>query len=427
MLYFHYNIDFPAKGGKWKGIVMKERLKEYAGLIIRVGANVQKGQTVVISCSVNNAFFARLLAEEAYNAGARETVIRWRDDELSRMKYLRADSGVFDEVPKWLVTQCYEYAEKRAALIGILDDDPELLNGVDPDRIQRYGRAAGTALKEYQNQQMRNEFPWCGVSIPSPAWAKKVFPNDTEELAVEKLWDAILKSVHVGGGKAVDIWREKVETMSRRAAMLTEYNFSKLIYKNSLGTDLTVGLPDGHKWVACGEKAKTGVNFVANMPTEEIFTLPNRTAVNGTLCSSLPLSLNGNLVRDIIFTLKDGKITDAKASSGLDFLTKELDMDEGARYLGEVALVPYHSPINDMNILFYNTLFDENASCHFAFGKAYPAFIDENLSEEDMAARGANDSLTHTDFMVGTEDLSIVGVTADGKEIPVFVNGDFAF
>jgi aminopeptidase len=406
---------------------MQDRFKEYASLIVRVGGNVQPGQTAVVSGSVDNAWFARLIAEECYNAGAREVVLRWRDDETTRMKYFRAADGVFDAVPQWMVEFFNGYAKDRAAMIAIIDDDPEMLSGVDPDRIQRYGRASGEALKDYYNASMNNEFQWCGVSIPSPVWAKKVFPGVSEEEAVQKLWDAILKAVHVGNGNAVEVWRDKVATMAQRAKMLTEYDFAALRFQNALGTDLTVGLPEGHKWVSCGEKAKTGANFVANMPTEEIFTLPKRDSANGILCSSMPLSLNGNMVEDIVFTVKDGKITDAKASKGLDVLEKELDLDEGARFLGEIALVPYDSPIREMGVLFYNTLFDENASCHFAFGKAYPAFLDGDLTEEEKKARGANDSFTHVDFMVGTKDLSITGVTKDGKEIPVFVNGNFAF
>jgi len=405
---------------------MDQRFKEYASLIVRVGANVQKGQTVVVSGSVDNAWFVRLLSEECYEAGAREVVVRWKDDAMTRMKFLRADGAVFDTVPKWMAEFFNGYGKERAALIGISDDDPELLNGVDSGRIQRWGRASGAALKEYHDAQMGNDFQWCGVSIPSPAWAKKVFPDAGEEEAMRKLWDAILKAVHVKDGKAVDIWREKVASMARRAKRLTDYNFEKLRFKNSLGTDLEIGLPDGHKWVSCGEKAKTGANFVANMPTEEIFTLPKKDTANGVICSSMPLSLNGNLINDIVFTLKDGRITGATASGGLDILEKELDLDEGARYLGEVALVPYDSPINKMNILFYNTLFDENASCHFAFGKAYPAFLDSTLTEAKQKELGANDSFTHVDFMVGTEDLSVTGVTKDGEEIPVFVNGNFA-
>jgi aminopeptidase len=408
---------------------MQAKLKEYAKLIVEVGANVQKGQTLIVACPVECAYFGRMIVEAAYDAGAREVVMRWSDDALSRMRCLRADDAVFDEVPEWLKTFYYGYAEKKAALIAIAADDPENLKGVDPSRLQRAAIASGKIFKEYSDMQMRGDFPWCVVSIPIPTWASKVFPGESAEQAVEKLWDAIFASVHVdGGGRAVAKWEEHLVTMDRRAKILNDYNFAKLVFKNSLGTNLTAELPENHKWVGVGEIAGTGARFVANMPSEELFTLPKKTGVNGTLCSSIPLSLKGNLVKDIKFTVRDGKIIEATASEGLDILLGELDIDEGARYFGEIALVPHKSPISDMGILFYNTLFDENASCHFAFGKAYPAFHDaKEISEEEQKARGANDSFTHVDFMVGTPDLSITGITHDGKEIPVFVDGNFVF
>jgi len=406
---------------------MQAKLKEYAKLIVEVGANVQKGQTLVIACPVECAPFGRMLAEAAYDAGTREVVMRWGDDQLSRMKGLRAEDSVFDNVPEWLKTFYYEYAGKKAALIAVAADDPENMKGVDPDRLQRYAKASGKALKEYSDMQMRGDFPWCVAAMPIPSWASKVFPGDDN--AVEKLWDAIFASVRVdGSGGAVALWEEHLAAMDRRAQILNGHNFAKLVFKNSLGTDLTAELPEKHQWVGVGEMAGTGVRFVANMPSEEIFTLPKKTGVNGTLCSSIPLSLKGHLVKDIVFTVKDGKIVNATASEGLDILLKSLDLDEGARYFGEIALVPHKSPISDMGILFYNTLFDENASCHFAFGKAYPAFTDaKDITDEEKAARGANDSFTHVDFMVGTPDLSITGVTFDGKEVPVFVDGNWAF
>jgi aminopeptidase len=279
------------------------------------------------------------------------------------------------------------------------------------------------------DMQMRNDFAWCLVSIPTPAWALKVFPGLSQEAAVEKLWEAIFEAVRVkGDGGAVRRWEEHAANLNKRADILNEHNFSRLVYKNSLGTDLSVELPEKHKWNCCGEKAGTGAAFVANMPTEEIFTLPKKNGVNGLVCSSMPLSLDGSLVKDIKLTLKEGKITEAKASEGLETLTKKLEVDDGAKYLGEVALVPHKSPISDMGILFYNTLFDENASCHFAFGKAYPCFKDAETAEaEEMEKRGMNDSVVHVDFMVGTPGLSIKGITRDGREVPVFTEGNFAF
>ena len=408
---------------------MQNKLSEYAKVIVQVGANVQKGQTLVIACPVECAEFGHLIAEEAYNAGAREVVMRWVDDLLARMKYLRADDAVFDDMPEWFRMFFYEYADKKAALVTISASDPEYLKGVDPDRLRRYAIVSGRELKGFRDMQMRNDFPWCVVSIPTTVWATKVFPGVSDEEAVGKLWDAILSIVRVSGdGLAVERWGEHLARLNKRAETMNGYKFKKLIYKNSLGTDLVVEMHEKAKWVGVGEKAGTGFNFVANMPSEEIFTLPKRDGINGVICSSIPLSLDGTLVKDIRFTVKNGKIVEATASEGLETLMKKLDVDEGARYFGEIALVPYNSPISNMGILFYNTLYDENASCHFAFGKAYPAFADTaDISDEELKARGANDSYVHVDFMIGTSDLSIVGETADGQLTPVFIDGDFAF
>jgi len=408
---------------------MQDKMNEYAKVIIRVGVNLQKGQTLVIACPVECADFCRMIAEEAYEAGAREVVVRWGDDKLSRMKYLRADDAIFDEFADWQKTFYYEYADRKAAIVSVAANDPEFLKGVDPDRLQRSSIVSGTALKVYMDMMMRNDFPWCVVSIPTAAWAAKVFPGVPEADAIDRLWDAILGAVRVNGdGTAVDSWRQHVAGLNKRSEILNKYQFSKLIYKNSLGTDLTIELPEKAKWSGVGDLAGTGVSFVANMPSEEIATLPKKTGVNGVICSSLPLSLNGTVIKDIRFTVENGKIVDATASEGLEVLLRELDIDEGARYFGEVALVPHKSPISDMGILFYNTLFDENASCHFAFGKAYPAYHDAaDITDDELVARGTNDSLTHVDFMIGTPDLSIVGVTSDGRTIDIFSEGNFAF
>ena len=408
---------------------MEDKLAEYAKLIVRTGVNVQKGQILVVRCSVECADFARRVAKEAYDAGAKETVLLWTDDALDRMKFLQADDSIFDEMPAWLKTFYYEYADKKAALIAIHSSDPENFKGVNPDRIKRSTMSRGKELKRYMEMQTSYQFPWNVASVPSAAWAKKVFPGKNAGEAEVMLWEAIFAAVRVtGDGKAEERWHEHSANLKKRAKVLNDNNFAKLVYKNSLGTDLTVELAEKHTWI-CGDKiAGTGVSFFANMPTEETFTIPKKTGINGTICSSIPLALDGNLVTDIRFTVKDGKIIDAKASEGQETLLQKLDVDEGARYFGEVALVPYKSPISDTGILFYNTLFDENASCHFAFGKAYPAFTDANTAPpEELKKRGMNDSMIHVDFMVGTADLSITGITTDGREVPVFVNGNFAF
>jgi len=408
---------------------MNDRLSEYAKLVVQVGANLQKGQTLLLSCPVECASFGRLIAEEAYKAGAREVVMQWGDDILSRMKYLNADDAIFDEVPKWLIALYDEYSRPETARVAIRATDPENLKGVEPDRIRRSTVSSGKALKKYSDMMMNDLFQWCLVSIPVPSWSAKVFPGASADEAELKLWDAIYEVMRISGdGTSVDKWHEHLSLLKERMELLNQHRFSRLVFKNALGTDLTVELPEKHAWLGGGGKTKAGIPFVANMPTEEIFTLPRKDGVNGVLYSTMPLSLNGYLVKDIKLTFKDGKIVDAYASEGLDVLVNQLDVDEGSRYLGEVALVPYKSVISDQGILYYNTLFDENASCHFAFGNAYPAFVGgSEMTKEEQTANGANDSIVHVDFMVGSPDLSITGLTADGRSIPVFTDGNFAF
>ena len=276
---------------------------------------------------------------------------------------------------------------------------------------------------------MSNGVRWCVAGVPTAAWAMKVFPEKSAQDAVDALWEAILDVCRVDpeGGAAAK-WEIHSANFKKRVELLNGYDFESLHYKNALGTDLTVELPRNHFWTGGSEIAKDGVEFCANIPTEEIFTAPKRDGVNGTVAAAMPLVLNGDVVEGIVFTLKDGKIVDAKADRGLEILESQLSADEGARYLGEVALVPCSSPIRKTGVLFYNTLFDENASCHFAFGEAYSSVRgSEEMSPEERLAAGLNNSMTHVDFMVGTPDLSVTGRTRDGREIPVLVNGEFAF
>jgi len=405
------------------------RLAEYADLIVKTGVNIQKGQLTIISCPIECADFARLLAEKAYDTGAGEVIVNWLDDRIDRLKYIRGADEIFDNFPEWRKSYFQYQAYKKAAKISVYAEDPEKLVGVDPDRIKRWSVSSGNALKFYSDSQMANEFVWCVVSMPTAAWAKKVFPSLDSEKAVDALWDEIYKAVRVNGdGKSVEKWQEHINLMNSRRNRLNDWDFSRLIYKNSLGTNLTVELPLNHSWTAAEEIAKTGVKFIANMPTEEIFTLPKKDGINGTVYASKPLALDGNLIENFSFKIKDGKIIECFAEKGLEHLKNAVSVDEGASFFGEVALVPFDSPINNSRVLFYNTLFDENASCHFAFGGAYPCFKDaDSISAEEMATRGMNDSITHEDFMIGTADLSVIGVTKDGKSIPVFTNGNFAF
>ena len=406
-------------------------LWQYARLVVEVGINVQKGQPVMINCPVDCAAFGRMLTTAAYDAGAKDVIINWRDDYCSRQYWLNADDSVFDAVYPWEAMKRNELAKQCVGCISVAASDPENLKGVDPDRLRRANIAAGRDLKEFMKCQMSNGIPWCVVSVPIASWAKKVFPGVPEEEAMERLWEEIFKAVRITeDGDAVEEWHRHCADIEGKARLMTEFDFEELHYKNSIGTDLTVKMPENHMWLAGGDLCKTnGVKFVANMPTEEVFSAPLRTGVNGTLVASKPLVLNGNVVEGIRFTFKDGRIEEIHADTNEETLRAQVDVDEGSRYLGEIALVPYDSPISNSGILFFNTLFDENASCHFAFGEAYPACIKggDDLETEELLAAGINaDSHTHVDFMVGTKDLEITGKTRDGRVIKVFENGNFA-
>ncbi len=408
---------------------MEQKLKKYAELLIKVGLNVQKGQPVVISSPVDCADFARLCAEEAYNAGCREVYMNWSDDQITRMKYLHGADEIFDTVPQWRADFYNSVSAEGAAWLSIYSEDPEAMNGVDPDRIRRSSIASGKAIKPYRDRQMLNFFPWCIASVPTLAWAKKVFPDVSEDEAMDMLWDAILDSSRVfDNSDPVREWEDHCKNLSERVRILNDYAFDHLEYKNSLGTDLTIKLPENHIWMGGSEETQDGRTFCANIPTEEVFCAPVKTGVDGIVYASKPLVINGNIVDNFSFKLENGKIVDVQAEKGLKFLKSAIAVDDGASYLGEVALVPYHSPISQSGLLFYNTLFDENASCHLAFGEGYPCLKDgAGMSREELSANGINDSIMHEDFMIGTPDLSIIGVTKDGQRIPVFVDGDFAF
>lgn len=370
-----------------------------------------------------------MCVDEAYAAGCKDVIVDLHDDIIDRQHYLHADDEVFDVFPQWATDKNNFLAENKAAVLNIYAVDPESLKGVDSERITKYSKARGNALKKYYAAQMSNVFPWCIGSVPIPAWAKKVFPDMPEQEAMNALWDAIFKTVRVSGnGDSIRLWRDHIARTASLAEKLNSFNFKYLHYKNSSGTDFIAELPENHIWLGGAENTQDGIPFVANMPTEEIFTAPKKTGINGTIVSSKPLCLDGNIIEGIKFEVKDGKIINATATAGEEILKKAITVDEGASYFGELALVPYNSPISDMNMLFYNTLFDENASCHIAFGEAYTSCIKDgdNMSREELNEKGLNYSITHEDFMVGTSDLSIVGTTHDNREIQVFKDGNFA-
>lgn len=408
----------------------KELLQKYAQLVVKVGVNLQQDQILVINSPIECADFARTIAEEAFAAGAHDVVVSWGDELLAHIRYAGGKKELFTEFPEWRRKFYTDYAEQGAAFVSIAARDPEIFKDIDPEKLKLSQQAAGAALLEYRARLMNNRNTWCVVSVPTRSWAQKVFPAVSADEAVAKLWQAIFKTVRIeAGADPVAAWREHIAFLQKAAKFMNDNAFVSLHYTNGSGTDLTVELPEGHIWAGGAEDSELGVQFAANMPTEEVYTLPKREGVNGTVAASKPLNFNGNLIEGFKLTFQEGKVVDYSAEKGEEILKGLLETDEGARYLGEVALVPYDSPISQSGILFYNTLFDENASCHLALGKAYPTCIEggESMDSVTLLQHGVNDSLLHEDFMIGTRDLDIVGTTKDGRQVQVFKNGNFAF
>lgn len=408
---------------------MKNMLKKYATLAVKKGVNLQKDQVLLVNSPIECVDFSRAIAEVAYKEGAKEVVVHYSDQSLQKLKLEYASMDTLKETPNWIAESYNSYAKQGCAVISISASDPDAYKNIPMDKIAAFQKSRQLALKEYYDYSMSNKIRWTVVSVPTEAWALKVFKNSNSEEAVSKLWDVIFNVVRLNSDDPIEAWNEHNNNISKNLNFLNSNKLKKLHYKNSIGTDLTIELPEDHIWLGGSEKCAAGIEFNANMPTEEVYTLPKKTGINGTVVSSKPLSYGGNLIDDFSLTFKDGKVIDFTAKEGFETLKKLLDSDDGAKYLGEVALVPYDSPISNSNLIFYNTLFDENAACHLAFGKAYPTCIinGENLSDEELSKKGANDSIIHVDFMIGTKDLDITGYNEDNTEIKIFTSGNWAF
>lgn len=404
-------------------------LNDYAKLAVKVGINIQKGQPLVVNAPIEAINFVRLIAKNAYELGASEVHVNWNDEILTKLKFENAPMEVFENYPKWFADGLEDYAKKGAGFLSISAQDPELLKEIDPKKIAANNKSASIALQEWRKYTMNDINPWCVISIPTKSWAKRVFPDVTDEEAVEKLWTAIFNATRMNLEDPVKAWEDHMTNLKEKVDFLNERRLKTLHYTSSNGTDLVVELPEGHIWAGGGAVDSKGTYFAPNMPTEEVFTMPLKTGVNGVVYSTKPLNYGGNTIDEFKLTFKDGKVVDYDAKVGKDTLSILLDIDEGAKHLGEVALVPHDSPISNSNIIFINTLFDENASSHFAFGKAYPTNIKggENMTDEELEAHGVNNSLTHVDFMIGAKDMNILGETKSGEKIQIFKDGNWAF
>ena len=410
---------------------LDDRMRAYARLIVEAGCALKPGQDLFVRAGIEVAPFVRMVAEAAYDLGAHLVTVRYHDQVLDRMQFDRCGMDVFETFPEWAALLNNSMARNGAAILSIDSDDPEAMAGIDARKLIARAKAGHVACKEFYDAMDFGRCVWCIVGAASPAWARKVFPDLGEQEAVEALWDAIFTTVRLQDADAaasVTAWNNHRKSFSERCAWLNEQRFDALHYTNAHGTDITVGLPAAHLWNGGGDTLQDGTQFFPNMPTEEIFTTPDRRRTDGTVVSALPLVHNGNLIENFRITFEAGKVVSLQAERGQDVLQAIVDTDENSCSLGEVALVPYISPIRNTGTLFYSTLYDENASCHMALGQGFPDCYQGGLQmgEDELFEAGVNKSATHVDFMVGTEDLNIDGIKADGTVVPVFRNGNWA-
>lgn len=405
-----------------------ETLKKYARLIAETGVNVQKGHSIVLQISVDQAPLARLITEEAYKLGAAEVIVQWNDDFIQREFLQHASEDHLKSIPQYKIDQTDDWVEKGASRISVVSANPDALAGVDADRVALFQSATGKALVNLRKATQANKVSWTVVAAAGKEWAAKVFPElKDSEKQVDALWDEIFKTTRVYEADPVLAWAAHDKKLASKAGELNKEQFSALHY-TAPGTDLTIGLPKNHLWEGAGSDNVRGEKFMANMPTEEVFTAPDNRRVDGYVSSTKPLSYAGTTITGMKFTFKDGKVIDFSAEQGEEVLGKLLETDEGARHLGEVALVPDPSPISQSGITFYNTLFDENASNHLAFGSAYAFNLQggTEMTEEELKEAGLNRSQTHVDFMIGSDKMDIDGIKEDGTRVPIFRNGDWA-
>ena len=405
----------------------KTVLRNYARLIARVGANVQKGQEVLLIAGLDQPEFVKLLAEECYRAGAKKVHVDWTYDPLQKVHARWQKQAVLSKVEDWEKAKLQHMADTLPVRILLTSSDPDGLAGINP-KYFKAAQAKAAVQKPYRDA-IANKHQWCIAAVPGEAWAKKIYPKLSKHQAVEQLWKDILFTSRADGEDPVAAWEAHNKDLKSRCAYLDSLGLRELRYKSSNGTDFKVGLIPQGRFQAGADTTLQGVSFSPNIPTEEVFTSPDRNTAEGIVYSTKPLSVQGQLIENFYVRFEKGRAVEVKAEKGQSVLEYVVSMDDASHYLGECALVPKESPINASGLLFCNTLFDENAACHLALGRGFNECVEgfENMSDEEICALGVNDSISHTDFMIGADDLSIDGVTADGKVVPIFRDGTWAF
>ncbi len=407
----------------------KTLLQKFASLAVNIGANVQPDQMVVVRASTETKDFARLVVLEAYKAGASKVQIQWGDDYISKYGLEYKSEDTLKEVPQWQIDQTQYFIDQNACFISITSPIPGLNKDIDPNKMQVSSKARMQKLSFFQQHMMGNRTQWTIVGAPNKEWAEKVFPNESDsDHAIEKLWDAILKASRVTEETdPVKEWEAHNDVLTKHNQILNDYQFDYLHFKNSLGTDIKIKLVKNHVWAGGNEISTKSIEFNPNIPTEETFTMPYKWGVDGKVVATKPLNYQGNLIEDFWIEFKDGKVVDYDAKKAKETLKNLIEYDEGSAYLGEIALISDDSPISNANILFFNTLFDENASCHMALGRAYPMNVEggTTMDQETLNTLGSNHSMVHSDFMFGSPDMEIIGVTKEGKQVQIFKNGNF--
>ena len=404
---------------------MKENLQQYARLLLQEGVNLQQDQLLVINGDVENKDFVYIVVEEAYALGAKDVHINWRSTITAKSRLTHAKDTVLANPAPWIADMYHHIVDSNACILSLISANPFAYEGVPSEKIALSSRSMSKLTKFYHEAIMDSSLTWCVASVATLTWANLLGYEGDDDEKVNRLWNTIFTLCRMKNVSEDESFSIHLNRLAQRTATLNDLQLVSLHYTCPNGTDLTIALPEGHLWLGGKEASKKGIIFDANIPTEEVFTAPHYAGANGTVYSTKPLIYDGNQIEEFYFTFKDGKVVDYGAKEGKEYLTNLIETDENSCYLGEVALVDHYSPISQSNMIFFETLYDENASCHLALGAAYPTCLEnsDGMSQEELRNHGLNTSLAHTDFMIGHEHMTIIGLTKDGKEVPIMIDG----